>query len=74
MQIMSATFWSNTLRGVGLGLFAGVGAFEAFEATLAFPMAFAASCAALRFFAGLFGPFGVSGMTHIPHSVELIAV
>ena len=74
MQIMSATFWSNTLRGVGLGLFAGVEAFEAFEATLAFPMAFAASCAALRFFAGLFGPFGVSGMTHIPHSVELIAV
>jgi hypothetical protein len=41
---------------------------------LAFPMAFAASCAALVFFAGLFGPFGVSGMTHIPHSVELIAV
>jgi hypothetical protein len=41
---------------------------------LAFPMAFAASCAALVFFAGLFGPFGVSGMTHIPHNVELIAV
>jgi hypothetical protein len=37
-------------------------------------MAFAASCAALTFFAGLFGPFGVSGITHIPHSVELIAV
>jgi hypothetical protein len=41
---------------------------------LAFPMALAASCAALAFFAGRFGPFGVSGMTHIPHSVELIAV
>jgi len=25
------------------------------------------------FFAGRFGPFGVSGMTHIPH-VELIPV
>jgi hypothetical protein len=37
---------------------------------LAFTMAFAASCAALMFFAGLFGPFGVSGMTHIPHKVE----
>jgi hypothetical protein len=68
MQIMSATFWSNTLRG--LGLFAGVEAFVAFAATLAFPMAFAASCAALAFFAGLFGPFGVSGMTHSPHKVE----
>jgi hypothetical protein len=71
--MMSAIRWSNTLRGVGLGLFAGVEAFVAFAATLAFPMAFAASCAALVFFAGLFGPFGVSGMTHIPH-VELIAV
>jgi len=74
MQMMSAIRWSNTLRGVGLDLFAGVEAFVAFAATLAFPMAFAASCAALVFFAGRFGPFGVSGMTHIPHSVELIAV
>jgi hypothetical protein len=72
--MMSATCWSNTLRGFGLGLFAGVGAFAALDVTLAFTMAFAASCAALVFFAGLFGPFGVSGMTHIPHSVELIAV
>jgi hypothetical protein len=53
---------------------AGVEAFVAFAATLAFPMAFAASCAALTFFGGRFGPFGVSGMTHIPHKVELIAV
>ena len=60
--------------GAPTGRFAGVEAFVAFAATLAFPMAFAASCAALAFFAGLFGPFGVSGMTHIPHSVELIAV
>jgi hypothetical protein len=71
--MMSAIRWSNTLRGVGFGLFAGAEAFVAFAATLALPMAFAASCAALVFFAGLFGPFGVSGMTHIPH-VELIAV
>jgi hypothetical protein len=72
--MMFAIFWSNTLRGVGLGLFAGVEAFVAFAATLAFPMAFAASCAAFTFFVGLFGPFGVSGMTHIPHKVELIVV
>jgi hypothetical protein len=65
---------SNTLRGVFLGLFAGVEAFAAFDAVLALPMAFAASCAALVFFAGLFGPFGVSGITHSPHESELIAV
>jgi hypothetical protein len=59
---------------LGLPVLAGVEAFVAFAATLAFPMAFAASCAALMFLAGLFGPFGVSGMTHIPHKVELIAV
>ena len=59
--------------GAPTGFFEGVGAFAGLDATLAFPMAFAASCAALAFFAGLFGPFGVSGMTHIPH-VELIAV
>jgi hypothetical protein len=60
--------------GAPIGRFAGVGAFAALDVTLAFTMAFAASCAALMFFAGLLGPFGVSGMTHIPHSVELIAV
>jgi hypothetical protein len=56
--------------GAPTGRFAGVGAFGALDVTLAFTMAFAASCAALMFFAGLFGPFGVSGMTHIPHKVE----
>ncbi len=71
MHMKSAVSW---LYFVGLPVFAGVEAFVAFAATLAFPMAFAASCAALVFFAGLFGPFGVSGMTHIPHNVELIAV
>jgi hypothetical protein len=62
------------LNVVGLPVLTGAEDFVAFAATLAFPMAFAASCAALVVFMGLFGPFGVSGMTHIPHKVELIVV
>ena len=67
---MTKALWLLYVVGAPTGRFTGVGAFEAFEATLAFPIAFAASCAALAFLAGLFGPFGVSGMTHSPHKVN----
>ena len=67
--MMFAIFWSNTLRGVGLVLFAGAEAFVAFAATLALLLAFAALGAAfLRVLAV------VSGITRNPHKVELILV
>jgi hypothetical protein len=65
MQMMSATFWSNTLRGVG------------FEASARFSGVVAPlTCfAVFEGLAGLLDPFlTVSGMTRIPHKSKLIAV
>ena len=70
MQMMSATFWSNTLRGIGLGFFV-CGATAVFPgAGLPLP-----DFAALGVLAGLLAALlVVSGITRIPHVSEVVSV
>ena len=70
MQMMSATFWSNTLRGIGLGFFV-CGATAVFSgAGLPLPV-----FAAFGVLAGLLAALlVVSGITRIPHVSEVVSV